>query len=79
MHNHIGIVENTRVQFSYKVIKILCSSFFNDDNTLVHKTCKYEYFHPWYILWAYSIYHQNNEQINKNDLLIWTGPFHENL
>ena len=24
MHNRIAIVENTRVQFSYKVIKILC-------------------------------------------------------
>ena len=39
MHNCIVIVESTRVQFSYKykVIKILCLSVLNNDNTLVHK------------------------------------------
>ena len=79
MHNHIVIVENTHIQFSYKVIKIMCLRVLSDDNTLVHKICKYKYFHPWYILWAYSIYHQNNEKNNKNDQLIWTGPFHKNL
>ena len=50
MHNRIIIVENTCVQFSYKGIKILCLGVLNDDNTLVHKICKFKYFHPWFIL-----------------------------
>ena len=46
MHNRIVIVENTRVQFSCKLIKILCLSVLSDDNTLVQKKkkkkiCKY--------------------------------------
>ena len=40
MFNRISIVENTRAQFSYKVIKILCPSVLNDDNPVVHKICK---------------------------------------
>ena len=51
MHNRIVIVENIRIQISYKIIKILCLSALNDDNTfIVHKICKYKYFRPWYIL-----------------------------
>ena len=60
MHTRIVIVEKTRV-------KTLCLSVLNDDNTVVHQICKYKYFHPWYILWAYSIVHQNNENNNNND------------
>ena len=60
MHNRIVIVEKTRV-------KTLCLSVLNDDNTVVHQICKYKYFPPWYILWAYSIVHQNNENNNNND------------
>ena len=48
-------------------IKTLCLSVLNDDNTVVHPICKCKYFHPWYILWAYSIFHQNNENNNNND------------
>ena len=33
----------------------------------VHQICKCKYFHLWYILWAYSIFHQNNETNNNND------------
>ena len=49
MHDRIGIVENTRVQFlpgaSYKVIK-LCLSVLNDDSMVVHQTCIYDTFQP---------------------------------
>ena len=38
MHNRIVIVENTWIQFSYKVIKILCLSVLNIDNTLYIKS-----------------------------------------
>ena len=41
MHEHIVIVENSRITISYKVIKILCLNVLNDDNMLVHKICKY--------------------------------------
>ena len=69
MHNRIVIVVNIPAQFTYKVIKILCLSVLKDNNTVVHKICKYKYFNPSYILWAYSIFHQNNENNNKNEYL----------
>ena len=62
MLNRIVIVENTR---GYQ--NIVPGYSLNDDNTVVHKICKYKYFHPWYILWAYSNSHQINENINTND------------
>ena len=34
------IVENTRAQFTHKVIKILCLSVFKDDNMVVYQICK---------------------------------------
>ena len=66
MLNRIVIVENTRTQFTYKVIRILCLSVLNDDSMVqvVHKICRCKYFHPWYILRAYSIFHQINENNN---------------
>ena len=65
MHNFTVIVENTCVQFSCKVIKILCLSVLNDDNTLLHKICKYKYFHPWYIPWAYSFIIKTTKKLIK--------------
>ena len=62
MLNRIVIVENTR---GYQ--NIVPGYSLNDDNTVVHKICKYKYFHPWYILWAYSNSHQINENNNTND------------
>ena len=71
MHNRNVIVESTRVQFSYKAIKILYLSVLNVDNILAHKICKYKSFHPLYILWAYSITiktaNNNNNNNNNND------------
>ena len=40
MHNRFVIAENTRAQFTYKVIKHLCLRVLNNDNTVVHKVCK---------------------------------------
>ena len=33
-------------RFIIQVIKLLCPSVPNDDNTTVHQICKYKYFHP---------------------------------
>ena len=55
----------------------MCLSVLKDDNTVihVHKIYEHKYFHPWYILWGYSIFHQNN--IKTTNAL--KGPFSKNL
>ena len=39
------ILVRTLFLYDYQNIVLL-----NDNNSLVHKICKYKYFHPWYIL-----------------------------
>ena len=67
MRNRFAILENTRVQFTYKVIKILCLSVLNDENTVIHHICKYKYFHPRLIHCAILFSIKTTKIENKND------------